>query len=243
MSKSFTLIYGDMQLPYKVKEDPRRTSRVAIHVEPDGSILVDAPVGLSDEAVKSAVQKRARWITNHVAEADARFRQVRSREYVSGEQVLYLGRRYVLKVIVTPTPVKYPKLKGNKLEVQSKTGEAGDVRGRVKAWFRVRARDYYARRLAILTRDLPWVDSAPKFQILAMKRQWGSCSSSGELNLNPNLIKAPRLCIDYVLIHEMAHLKHLDHGKDFWALLDRHAAGWQASKKQLDAMVEIYTIE
>jgi predicted metal-dependent hydrolase len=230
-----------MHLPYRVEEDPRRTSRVAIHVDPDGTISVDAPAGFSDEAIKSAVQKRARWIAGHVVNAGDRFRQVRPKEYVSGEQVLYLGRRYVLKVIITPNPIKYPKLRGSRLEVQSKTGEAKEVRARMKAWYRERAREYYAQRLSSLVKDLPWVQSAPPFKIMAMSRQWGSCSPNGEIILNPDLIKAPQRCVNYVLIHEMAHLKYLDHGKEFWALLDRYAVGWPALKKELDANVELYT--
>lgn len=90
MTKSFVLIYGDARLPYLVQEDPARSTRIAIHVEPDGTVKVDAPSGFSDEAVRKAVQKRARWITNHVSHASERFARVHPREYVSGEQVLYL---------------------------------------------------------------------------------------------------------------------------------------------------------
>jgi predicted metal-dependent hydrolase len=237
------LAYGDILLPYEVQDDPRRSTKLAIHVDSDGRVSVDAPVGFSDQAIKSAVQKRARWITNHVRDAQDRFREVRPREYISGEQVFYLGRRYVLKVVLAEKPVKYPKLKGNRLEVQSKTGEPDDIRGRMRAWYRIHARDYFARRLQTLAQELPWVSAPPAFRLLAMSQQWGSCNAAGELNLNPNLIKAPRPCIDYVLIHELAHLKHHDHGKDFWAILDRYVAEWPKLKQQLDDSVEIYCVE
>lgn len=72
-----------------------------------------------------------------------------------------------------------------------------------------------------------------------MKRQWGSCSPSGEIIINPHLIKAPRDAIEYVLIHELAHLKHHDHGADFWGLVDQHVPEWRKSKHQVDALVEV----
>lgn len=243
MTKSFTLIYGDARLPYEVIEDPNRTTRIAIHVDPDGTVVVDAPPGYTDLAVQKAVQKRARWVVNHVAEATHRFDQVRPREYVSGEQVLYLGRRYVLKVILTPKPSKTPKLRGNRLEVESRSGDLNEIRGRVRAWYRSRARDYLAQRLNLVSARLSWVDSAPQFRLLEMSRQWGSCSPSGQIILNPHLIKAPRQAVDYVLIHELAHLIHHNHGPEFFRVLDREVPDWRRQKQVLDGMVELVTNE
>ncbi|WP_373636695.1 M48 family metallopeptidase [Yoonia sp. BS5-3] len=62
---------------------------------------------------------------------------------------------------------------------------------------------------------------------------------AGEIILNPHLIKAPRACIDYVLVHELAHLKHHDHGTEFWRLIDAHAGDWRKAKHHLDGLVEV----
>ena len=226
MTKSFVLIYGDARLAYRVQEDPSRSTRIAIHVEPDGAVVVDAPPGYTEEAVQQAVQKRARWITTNVTDAVQRFANVRPREYVSGEQVLYLGRRYILKVIIAAKPSKSAKLRGNRLEVESRTGEPDDIKGRVRGWYRSKARDYLAQRLDLLSARLAWVDSTPSFRLLEMTRQWGSCSPSGQIILNPHLIKAPRACVDYVVIHELAHLIHHNHGPEFFQVLDREVPNW-----------------
>ena len=119
MTKAFVLVYGDTRLPYAVNEDTSRSLRLAIHVDPDGTVSVDAPIGFSDEAIKNAVQKRARWITAHVADAVGRFSQVRPREYVSGEQVLYLGRRYILKVVMSDEPSKSAKRRASAIRSTS----------------------------------------------------------------------------------------------------------------------------
>ncbi|WP_417247526.1 M48 family metallopeptidase [Celeribacter sp.] len=235
----FVLAYGEDRIPYQVSYDDARKSRVAIHVNPDGSVAVDAPLGFSDESIKQAVQKRARWVVGHVREAKARYAQVRPREYVSGEQVLYLGRRYMLKVIPVEGKPASAKLRGNRLEIETVSGMEDDIKGRLRAWYSVRARDYLSRRIDALAKTLPWVDTPPPFRLLEMSRQWGSCSPSGEIIINRQLVKAPRECIDYVLIHELAHLKHHDHGPAFWNLIDTHAGDWQKAKRHLDGLVEV----
>jgi hypothetical protein len=239
MSKAFTLVYGVERIPYAVTLDPKRTTRIAIHVDPDGSVLVDAPPDFADDAVRRAVQKRARWVIEHVADARNRHAHVRPREYVSGEQVLYLGRRYMLKVIRVDAPPGVVRLNGAQLEVKTRTGDPDDIRGRVRAWYRIKARNYFAKQLAELAARMSWVDETPPFRMLDMTRQWGSCSPDGYVILNPGLIRAPRECIEYVLIHELSHLRHHDHGPEFWRLLARHVPDWQARKVRLDTMVEV----
>ena len=239
MTKEFTLIYGDTRIPYRVVDDPACATRVAIHVDPDGSVTVDAPVGFADEAIQKAVQKRARWITTHVSDANHRHAQVRAREYVSGEQVLYLGRRYVLKVVATNHPTKLVRLRGNKLEIQSRTGSVDEIRGLVRGWYRTKARDYFAQRLDHLSEVLPWIKEVPPFRLLQMSSQWGSCASTGQIILNPHLVKAPRQCVDYVIVHELAHHRHHDHSPEFFRLLDTTVPDWQSHKRVLDGMVEV----
>ena len=240
---TFVLAYGDERIPYQVAYGDHHSSRVAIHVNPDGSVAVDAPTGYSDGSIREAVQKRARWVVNHVIEARDRYAHVRPKEYVSGEQVLYLGRRYVLKVVPVDKTVAVVRLKGNRLEVQSASAGSDEIRGRIRAWYRVKARDYLARRIDALTQTLPWTKTSPPFRLMDMTSQWGSCSPAGEIILNPHLIKASRHCVDYVLTHELAHLKHHDHGPAFWKLMGQHLPEWQKSKQQLDSLAEIYLSE
>ena len=231
--------YGEDRIPYQVSYPDNRSSRVAIHVNPDGSVAVDAPHGFSDDSIKLAVQKRARWVVGHVSEAKSRYAHVRPREYVSGEQVLYLGRRYMLMVIPTDMSPAPALLRGNRLEFETAKGTEDDIRDPLRAWYRIRGRDYLSRRIDALVNRLPWVDAPLPFRLLEMSRQWGSCSLSGEVTINPHLVKAPRNCIDYVLIHELAHLKHHDHGQTFWKLIDAHAGDWRKAKHHLDGLVEV----
>lgn len=237
------IVYGDQRIAYRVERDERRTTRVAIHVDPDGTVVVDAPLGFDEATIQRAVQKRARWVANHVAEARDRYAHVRPREYVSGEQVFYLGKRYVLKVVPVehkPGPVK---LRGNRLVVETRTGDPDDVKGQLRGWYQVKARAYFVTKISDAAQRLPWVEQVPPFRLLVMQRQWGSCSPTGQIILNPHLVKAPRECIEYVIIHELAHLEHRGHGPEFWKLVEKHVPEWQVAKTRLDALVEVMTAE
>ncbi len=237
------LTYGDKIIPFRVVCDPSRTSRIAIHVDPDGSVIVDAPSDAPDELIHRAVRKRARWIVRHVEAAENRYRHVQPREYVSGEQVLYLGRRYVLKVIISERANRSVKLAAGRLEVRTEDTAPGAVRARLRAWYRFHAQDYFHRRIGDISAGLPWVNTPPPLQLLEMTRQWGSCSTSGQIILNPHLVKAPREAVDYVIIHELIHIKVHDHSPEFTALLGQYMPDWRSTKRSLDAMVEVFLTE
>jgi predicted metal-dependent hydrolase len=97
-----------------------------------------------------------------------------------------------------------------------------------------RAREVFQRKLDCIADGLPWLRTPPRWKLLTMKRQWGSCSPQGLLNLNPHLVKAPASCIDYVLLHELCHLRFHHHGKTFYRPLSRHMPNWEFMKQRLD---------
>ena len=231
--------YGDEIIRFRVRVQPdRRVPRVAIHVEPDGRVLVDAPSGATSASVLAAVRKRSGWISRHVEAARERHVGVQGREYVSGESLLYLGRRYRLKVAVEPSAQVHAALRGAYLVVTAPERSAEAIRDGLDAWYRQRAREVLAHRLVAFAATLRWVRSAPEMRLRNMTVQWGSCSPAGRITLNPMLVKAPRECIDYVLLHELVHLLHHNHSPAFYRTLDRHMPSWPALKQKLDGMAE-----
>lgn len=113
------------------------------------------------------------------------------------------------------------------------------VRSLLEDWYRQRARDVFARRLAELVPRLTWLSAVPSFRLLNMRTQWGSCSPSGELVLNPQLVKVPRLCIDYVIYHELCHLREHNHSPEYYRLLESVMLDWAAHKQMLDGLAEV----
>jgi len=231
--------YGDDRIRFTLREQPQRPPhRIAIHVEPDGRVLVDAPPGASIERVRNAVTKRARWISGIVETAKSRQAHVLAREYVSGESVLYLGRRYRLKVLAARDAVPEATLRGHFVEVRVETRDPLAVRKVLEAWYRERSTTVFAQRLAVVAAPLRWVRQLPPTRMQTMARQWGSCSPAGRITLNPALVKAPRECIDYVLLHELCHLKHHNHSPKFYRTLDQQMPGWHHIKERLDSLSE-----
>lgn len=235
----WSINYGSEIIQFAVRWQPERHKvSIAIHVEPEGVVLVDAPAGASRAAILAAVRKRARWVHGHLAGFGRRHGHVLPREYVSGESVMYLGRRYRLKVIQTEAAASV-KLSGGHLEVRTAGPVPASVRDALERWYRERARMIFAERIDVMLPATSWKQAAPSMRLQAMKTQWGSCSPAGRLTLNPWLVRAPRDCIDYVILHELCHLKEHNHSPRFFKLLDRYMPQWRQRKARLDELAEV----
>lgn len=233
------IAYGDEVIAFHLRRQPSRPAkRIAIHVEPNARVLVDAPDTAPLAEVLDAVKKRVRWISQHVSAAKARLVHVLPREYVSGESLHYLGRRYRLKVVIDPRSKIQARMRGAFIAVTTPDPSPATIKKGLDAWYRERARDVFADRLAVVSVPLRWVKQLPPTRLQFMTVQWGSCSPLGRITLNPLLVKAPRECIDYVLLHELCHLLHHNHSPNFYRTLDRHMPNWRAVKDRLDNMAE-----
>ena len=238
MSGVRRLAYGDTVIEYTVRRHERPAARVRVHVEPDARILVEAPLDASAQAVASAVRKRARWIHGHVEKIRSSLPPRTQREWVSGESQRYLGRRYMLKVTHEAGKPEGTALAGGQLRVNVHVRDPLRVRSLALDWYRLRAREWLARRVADLAARLPWVRNTPTLAFRVMQSRWGSCSANGRLTLNPLMVRAPREAIDYVIVHELCHLRHHHHGPAFYRLLDRYVPGWKVVKQRLDLSAE-----
>ena len=229
------VIYGEQEIGFDLKKSSR--NKVEITVLPDATIEVKAPESCALEDVKSKVLKRARWILKTRDEMEAHNRDVLPRQYISGENHFYLGRRYMLKV--TLDEKAEVKLLRGKIEL--KAPKAEQVPNLLNDWYRSHALKYFQGRLQELSSRIPWIkDSTPPLKLLTMKKQWGSCSPEGRIILNPHLVKAPRDCVDYVILHEICHLQEHNHSQRFYQLLGQLMPNWKEIKTKLDGMAEVY---
>ncbi len=234
----FRVTYGEHALVFSVSYRENLAGKLRIHVQPDQRVIVDAPPQTPITDIKQAVLKRARWIRNQLAKLETAHRYALHRQYVSGETHWYLGKRYLLKVRESGRDANIVKLLGRQLVVTIPDRKALFVKQALNDWYRARALQVFERRLAVLCPDLNWVRTMPEWQLRPMKKQWGSCSPKGRLSLNPMLVKAPRQCIDYVVIHELCHMKHHNHSEAYYALLSRRLPDWRERKQRLDNLAE-----
>jgi predicted metal-dependent hydrolase len=238
-STGLVLPYGDIRIRCEVRRSKQRLKpSIAIHVEPDGRVVVDAPLQAADPDIRLAVTRRLAWIHRRMVEVESHQVLLTPREYVSGETTVYLGRRYRLKV-VSSQGANQVRLRGGYLEVAVSNRSPEIVRQELEKWFQARAKEFLPRRLAMMSGRLKWVKAIPPLSIRRMSRQWGSCSPQGRISLNVGLVRVPRECIDYVLLHELIHLREHNHGPAFYQILDRHLPDWKRTKARLDALADL----
>ncbi len=233
------LHYGDETFLYDVTINPFLCKKVRIHVHPNSHIEVEVPEECSLAELNQAIRKRARWIAKQLEAV----RQVRAhtlpREYVSGETHFYIGRRFQLCVTESKEMPSNVKLHAGRIEVITRSTDPASVRRRLNDWYKAKSADYFQRRLELVTGNISWLERTPPFKLVPMKKQWGSCSPSGVIHLNPWLIRAPVDCIDYVITHELCHLREHNHSKKYYELLQRHHPNWQHVKAKIDGMAEL----
>jgi len=232
-----TLHFGDTAIEYTLTYAARKT--LAIHVHPDRSVTVKAPAGSDLAAVEGFLRKRAPWILRKQAEFAALPPKQPPRRYVSGESFSYLGRHYRLKV--SEGEREWVKLARGYLEVTTPNkANTAYVQAQVELWLRRQAqRHLHERVVALLPRFKPLALAEPELAVRAMKSRWGSCTGKGKITLNLHLMRAPRPCIDYVVVHELCHLVEHNHGKGFYALMDRVMPEWRKRREELK-QVEIF---
>jgi predicted metal-dependent hydrolase len=228
-----TIFYSVHKLDYTVKFSARAT--MAITVFPDSAIRVIAPEGTSQEEVELRLRKRARWVIRQILHFEQFRPRAPARRYVGGETHLYLGRQYRLKLRKSSEEEEV-KLKGAFLYVVSpKHREPHVVKKLVSGWYRDKGKVRIVDRFKMISARFEKMGCRPALPIFrSMPRRWGSLSSSGRISLNPDLIRAPTMCIDYVITHELAHLIHPHHGPAFYTLLETLMPDWRKRKERLE---------
>lgn len=234
------------------KSKPRK---VVIKVHPDQRVVATAPIDATNEMIHDAMMKRARWIWQNLQDFAKQKDHVLPKRYVSGETQFYLGRRYVLKVITdakTNDKINSTvKLSRGKLHVELSQSDseldaekrAALVKSLIDKWYKDKFTSVSRERLEALIHKASWVKNNPSLKLMIMKKQWGSCSNKGNLILNPHLVKAPKECIDYVILHELCHIAEHNHSEHFWRLLTQVMPNWKEVKARLDGMAELYLNE
>lgn len=229
------IAFGTRRITYTLHRRERK--RLRIVVSPELSVDVFTPVTANEEQIEAALMKKAAWIAGKLDALERYHPLPAPKKYISGETLVYLGRQYRLKV--ERGNAQPAKLRGRFLKVWVKDKkDTRKIKNAVDAWYRKRAHEtlnrYMKKCHTIASRHGV---AEPVLAIRAMRRRWGSCSSKGRITLNLNLVKAPVHCIEYVIMHELCHMKYHNHSKSFYSLLTRCQPDWRKRKEILDKVV------
>ncbi len=225
--------FGQKTIRFSLEQKPRKALRIS--VMPNLSVGVSAPNNFSIEKVLKKVQRRAPWIAKQIDYFSSFLPMETARKFISGETHYYYGRQYRLKV--ARSNKQNVKLNGKYIYVYSLRPESQPrTRRLVYEWYRSHAQNMFeiiAKRCH--ERLEKYGIKLPAINVKAMKSRWGSCvHTKGRIGLNTELIKAPSHCIEYVIMHEMCHLKYPNHTKKFYNFLSLVMPDWERRKQRLE---------
>jgi predicted metal-dependent hydrolase len=228
--------YGSQTIEYTVVRRERTTLEIA--VEPDSTVVVAAPASATLEAIAERVRRRGAWVRQQQRFFAQYIPLTPERRFVAGETHLYLGRHYRLKVV--PAARASVKLIRGFIVVEScEHNRPEATRDLLYIWYRERAQMKFADRLEANLLRFPDPEAVrPRSVIIRQLRQrWGSMSPTCRLLLNRRLIEAPIDGIDYVITHELCHIREPHHNPAFFRLLNRVLPDWQRRKDRLERVM------
>ena len=209
-----------------------RTSRIktaSVRVE-EGKVSVVVPFNLPNDKITKVVTDKTRWIKEKIY-LQQQYKPSRLKEYVNGESFAYLGRNYRLKLIVGKK--QSVKLKNGRLVVALPEHQQTNIKinQAITGWYRhhaIQRLNDKVKRYASIIGVTP-----ESINIRTFKSRWGSCHANGNILFNWKVIIAPNPIVDYVVVHELCHLKQHDHSPKFWKLVERVLPDYLDSKEWL----------
>lgn len=224
--------FGSKEIAFRLEYQERKSLGITVH--PDQRVTVKAPLDSSLEKVKEKIRKRAPWILKQQSYFLSFEPKTPPRKYVNGETHLYLGRQYRLKIIDS----QEEKVKMMRGYIEVHTPDRGKAKSLVKEWYRSHAEiKFYEYAQPWVVRFKRYGVNPSSVDIKWMEKRWGSCTPKGKIILNTELIKAPKGCIEYVVVHELCHLLHHNHSRAFFELQTKEMPDWEKWKERLERVL------
>ncbi|MDP4180105.1 MAG: SprT family zinc-dependent metalloprotease [Bacillota bacterium] len=218
-TKEYNIIIAGLSIPYGITESSK-AKNIRLVIDQNGLRIVK-PKRVGTGEVDRVIKEKAEWVYKHFNEFQERRAKIPVRKWESGESVLYLGEKYIISIKEHNKNTVSVGFNGVLFEMLIDSKIYGEERRVIiesafKKWYKKAAYKIFDERLKYFCGI-----TGMKYDSMRIKEQktrWGSCSGKGNLNFNWKLIMAPLWVIDYVILHEVCHLKHLNHSKDFWKM-------------------------
>lgn len=220
----------DGRIPYQLIMMNRKS--VAIHIDEDGQVIVKVPAFMKKDQIDHFVCQKAGWIREKVAMA-VRVNQMKIiHRFAQGEPFLYLGKTYPLHISYDTNVRRVcVSLGSESLLIQTPVIDHKNMKAAVLLWYRENAAKLFEQRISYYGLRLGTMPE--RIIVKEQKSRWGSCSSAREIRLNWKLIMAPAEIVDYVVVHELCHLKEMNHSPRFWRLVESLCPEYKKCRKWL----------
>ena len=224
------IILDGNKIKYKLDIGKRKNLYIQIK---NNEVIVKAPRHVSKSRIQKFIIEKEKWILK-VLEKQKNMEKNISKEYINGEEFFYKGEKYILNIKYGNKNEKIANIYGNELTVKIKENQEDEkkqIEKQIDNFYFQMAEIELSESMERLTKLMNVMPES--FRVKRLKRVWGNCSSKKVISLNYNLIKYSKKAMDYVVIHEFSHLKHMNHSKDFWNMVERYMSDYKIAEKEL----------
>ncbi|MFZ2205202.1 MAG: SprT family zinc-dependent metalloprotease [Minisyncoccia bacterium] len=226
-------IFGTFIYEYQLIKQDRKT--LSLTVTPNLKIILKCPLDADDKKIEAFLKRKWFWLEKQLSFFKKYQRNIYEKEYISGEGFLYLGRQY--KLVVKHGKEDFVLFTKGKLIVSTtKLVSNGNYNKKlINAWFLEKTEKIFQERFLAMLSKFDYKNT-PDLKIREMRKRWGSFLNKDKILLNPKLISMPKECIDYVIVHELCHLKYKNHDKRFFELFNKKFPKWERVKDRLEIL-------
>ena len=224
------IILDGNKIKYKLDIGKRKNLYIQIK---NNEVIVKAPRHVSKSRIQKFIIEKEKRILK-VLEKQKNMEKNISKEYINGEEFFYKGEKYILNIKYGNKNEKIANIYGNELTVKIKENQEDEkkqIEKQIDNFYFQMAEIELSESMERLTKLMNVMPES--FRVKRLKRVWGNCSSKKVISLNYNLIKYSKKAMDYVVIHELSHLKHMNHSKDFWNMVERYMSDYKIAEKEL----------
>ena len=220
------------KLEFTIAHRPRVTKRLHLELDPQGGLVIVAPKHWSRAHISATLSQNTGRVALFLAKA--RQQLLPPLHYIQGEEHLYLGGSCPLVILTDSNRKPKVMFSDQSLHISTARSDADTIKSALGAWYRQTALIIFAERMQVVAKKAPWVANREvPLKIRSMRRTWGNCSSQGVIKLNTHLVKAHLAVIDSVIAHELCHLEEMNHGRAFYALLEKLNPNWRLDRARL----------
>ncbi|TDO92011.1 hypothetical protein DFR79_10837 [Halanaerobium saccharolyticum] len=238
--------FKNQEIEFEIIRSSRKT--IGIIVNADQELIVRSPKRTSIRNIKNLLKEKENWILEKLAKMSEIKASPKDKEFISGETLYFLGKEYKL------IPIAEANIKSLEIELveetliirfpveleDNKEKRKTEIRGKLISWYRSQAKTKINELINIHKK---YLDVEPnKIVIKKQKKRWGSCSGKKNLNFNWKIIMAPQKVIEYLVVHELVHLIHPNHSKDFWQTVAETIPDYEEKKEWLRINGRLLTI-
>ena len=210
---------------HKIIRSKRKS--IALVVQPDGKLIVRAPKRATRKEINLLIKKHTVWIKKKQSTAFSEAESFSPRNFIDGEMFFFLGESYSLQILET----EKPKLALQGEYFQLAKSALPQAEQHFEKWYKKEARKIFTERIEFYAKEYGF--EYEKLKLSSARTRWGSCSLKGNINLTWRLIMAPIKIIDYVIVHELSHLREHNHSKAFWKQVEAILPDYKSRRKWL----------